>query len=427
MKFFSLSEHIRQIISIEAEDTSEEDKASGTSLSTTVLKSLSIPATVSASIPIYSYIKNNSIPSSSIIELKLDKLSDVVSRLLDNKTLIPSTTPSETTGTSLPKQDEVWSIPKGEGKSYNIDRKSPSDLGLVGQLPSRGTYTKDEASYILALKSKGIDTSASKTRMHTSIESLIRNKAAEYGVDQDIAVKIAVVESGGNPNAISTTGAIGIYQFTGATANLMGLNNRFNVEDNIDAGIRLIRADKKFVGKFNSEIATYLALQIGGPNAKYVLTSDPSTKISDLPPSIRSTVRGNMGGSSVTVGDYLSINARALNEKLEQQKSKPEFLFVSPLTNSISSSTPSASMSPSSIMYKAPNSTLASKSFPTTKSPTYSSSYQTPTSSSSTDTEYGQKLEIDSTDRLGAPSVSDPVTRIDGLVRHKSGLYFNVS
>jgi soluble lytic murein transglycosylase-like protein len=59
--------------------------------------------------------------------------------------------------------------------------------------------------------------------MHPKIESLIRAKALEYGVDPDIAVKIAIVESGGNPNAVSSTGAIGIFQFTGDTANRMGL------------------------------------------------------------------------------------------------------------------------------------------------------------------------------------------------------------
>jgi soluble lytic murein transglycosylase-like protein len=37
-------------------------------------------------------------------------------------------------------------------------------------------------------------------------------------------LKIAAIESGGNPNAISATGAIGVFQFTGQTGTGVGIN-----------------------------------------------------------------------------------------------------------------------------------------------------------------------------------------------------------
>lgn len=403
MKFFSLTKYIRYLVKLEEQD-SEDVGLKNTSglLSSSSLVTLSIPAIAIASVPAYSYIRSK-FNKSNATESGLEKLSELVDAL----------TKDESVGTAL--SNTSWIIPTETIRS-NIPvtgRKSPAALGLSGRIPDKGTYTQQEADYILGLRSKSIDTTAYKTRMHPSIEALIRSKAAEYGVDQDIAVKIAVVESGGNPNAISSTGAIGVYQFTGATANLIGLADRFNIADNIDAGIRLIAADKKFVGKFNTSVATYLALQIGGPNAKYVLTSDPSTRISDLPVRIQNTVKGNLGGASATIGDYIAVNATALEEKIKQQRTKPEYVYDSPVKPQ---STKPVSIN-STAMPRSPTTMVVRETRPTSTQPAYTTEGLT---SPDVQVEPFNGTYVESI--IPVPPAAAP---LQSVVRHKSGLYFN--
>ena len=412
MKFFALTTYIKYIVRLEEQDGENDESSpsmySGLLSSNTSLK-LALPVLATLAVPAYSYLRSRL--DSQETSSKLGKLSTIIDDLTKDNPSVSSP--------RLPEESSTWDIPKTitNDSASSVERKSPAALGLKGSLPDNGTYTKQEADYILGLRSQSIDTTASKTRMHPSIEALIRAKAAEYGVDPDIAVKIAVVESGGNPNAISSTGAIGVYQFTGATASLMGLSNRFNIADNIDAGIRLIVADKKFVGKFNSDVATYLALQIGGPNAKYVLSVDPSTSISELPTRIRNTVTRNLGGSSSTVGEYISANALALEAKVRQQKSKPEYVYVSPVPKpSVRSSSSSTLVSHSN---KIPSPTsVVRETRPTSTPPNYTKLGLT-----------SPDVHVDAFNSPYAAEASAPSAvsnqPIQSVVRHKSGLYFN--
>ncbi|MEX3690824.1 transglycosylase SLT domain-containing protein [Paraburkholderia sp. BR14263] len=50
----------------------------------------------------------------------------------------------------------------------------------------------------------------------------------QYGLQSGLLSAIAMQESGGNTNAVSPTGASGLFQFTGATAKQYGITNRFD-------------------------------------------------------------------------------------------------------------------------------------------------------------------------------------------------------
>jgi Transglycosylase SLT domain len=179
-----------------------------------------------------------------------------------------------------------------------------------------GTYTEEEAKTIVRLKQAKANTSYSKGRLDTEVENYIRGSATKHGVDVNTALQIAMVESGGNPNAISSTGAIGIYQFTGDTATEIGLANRFDMKQNVDAGMRLIRKRAKYVPESKaSMLATYLTLQLGPGGASELLTVDASTPIYSLSSRLQFQISKNIGSSSGTVGDYLSANAKALSTK----------------------------------------------------------------------------------------------------------------
>lgn len=279
-------------------------------------------------------------PDLSKVSSILSRILDTVSSLLrvertykkDESNTEPSSPVSGKVGTATKSSGSLTpvpdiNIPSGSGRTGSGKRTPTKGFGVgYESLPDNGSYTQEEADTVVRLKNSKADTSASKTQLHPKIEELIRSTASKYGVDPDLAVKIVIVESGGNPNAVSSTGAIGLFQLTGATATSLGVANRFNIVDNIDGGIRLILADQKFVGASpSSPVETYLALQLGGPTAKYLLAQPRSTRISDLKPSVASAIRKNIGGKSSTVGEYIDANAAALETKVSENRRKPMY------------------------------------------------------------------------------------------------------
>ena len=61
--------------------------------------------------------------------------------------------------------------------------------------------------------------------------------AAEYGVERELVYAVIEAESGGDPKAISSAGAAGVMQLMPDTAAVFRVRNRFDVEDNVRAGV----------------------------------------------------------------------------------------------------------------------------------------------------------------------------------------------
>jgi soluble lytic murein transglycosylase-like protein len=96
---------------------------------------------------------------------------------------------------------------------------------------------------------------------------IIQKAADRYDVDAALVKAIIMAESSYNPNAVSKRGAKGLMQLMPRTAQALGVEDIFNPEHNIDAGVRYFR---KLMNRFNGDIKLALAAyNAGSKNVRY--------------------------------------------------------------------------------------------------------------------------------------------------------------
>ena len=96
------------------------------------------------------------------------------------------------------------------------------------------------------------------------IGALVNDAARRYGVDPKLANTVVTMESQGNPNAQSKTGAIGVMQLMPATAHWLGVKDPWDPVDNINGGMKyLAQLNSRYDGDPRLVLAAYNA----GPGA----------------------------------------------------------------------------------------------------------------------------------------------------------------
>ncbi len=74
----------------------------------------------------------------------------------------------------------------------------------------------------------------------SSWEHYIKQYSNKYGIDPDLVRAIIYTESKGDPMVTSKNGAQGLMQIMPVTADLMGISDPFDPEENIKAGVKYI-------------------------------------------------------------------------------------------------------------------------------------------------------------------------------------------
>lgn len=87
----------------------------------------------------------------------------------------------------------------------------------------------------------------------------VRQAADRYGVDARLVGALIQVESAGNPLAVSSKGAQGLMQIMPTTASLLGVRDVFSPPQNIDGGVRHLRALLDSFGDLSLALAAYNA------------------------------------------------------------------------------------------------------------------------------------------------------------------------
>lgn len=73
------------------------------------------------------------------------------------------------------------------------------------------------------------------------VHALVDRLAARYGVDTKLAHAVVAVESNYQPRAVSPKGAMGLMQLMPSVAQEYALDDPFDPEKNVDAGLRHLR------------------------------------------------------------------------------------------------------------------------------------------------------------------------------------------
>ncbi len=98
----------------------------------------------------------------------------------------------------------------------------------------------------------------------TSYERRIQSTCLAYGLDHKLVKAVIQAESGFNPAALSPKGAIGLMQLMPETSKLMGVEDPFDPNQNIEGGVRYLR---NMLDRFQNNLVLALAAYNAGPKA----------------------------------------------------------------------------------------------------------------------------------------------------------------
>ncbi len=96
------------------------------------------------------------------------------------------------------------------------------------------------------------------------IENVVDDVSQKYNISPSLIKAIIKTESNFNPNALSSAGAQGLMQLMPGTANTLGVQDPWDVTENIEGGVKYFNEQ---LNNFNGDVSLALAAYNAGPNS----------------------------------------------------------------------------------------------------------------------------------------------------------------
>ena len=159
---------------------------------------------------------------------------------------IPAISPSDSVSQSqsiLSRSLAPASVEAGEVVSNRQAALALTELFFGDEAKLKSTHETVDQKMNFVSTRKAYPASLAVIQKH---EDTIRAAAKKYGVPEDVAIGVGLLENGGSETAKSPAGALGVFQLMPGTARSLGLtvngkiDERRNPAKNIDAGMRYL-------------------------------------------------------------------------------------------------------------------------------------------------------------------------------------------
>ena len=119
-------------------------------------------------------------------------------------------------------------------------------------------------SFVYGCSNAGLLPYAPHALAPAELHSIVSDAAARNDVPLGLASAVVMAESGGNPSAISSTGAQGLMQLMPGTAATYHVYNAFDPRANVDGGTRFLH---DLLVRYNNNVELAVAAYNAGPGA----------------------------------------------------------------------------------------------------------------------------------------------------------------
>ena len=133
---------------------------------------------------------------------------------------------------------------------------------------SQNVSTGNTAAVTFGSQTNATSSGNTSSSSSTSLDAYFEEASEKYNVDVKLLKAIAHAESNFNPNATSSSGAMGVMQLMPSTAKSLGITDAYNAYDNIMGGAKVI---SQHLANYNGDVSLALAAYNAGSGnvAKY--------------------------------------------------------------------------------------------------------------------------------------------------------------